>query len=96
MGVISFDCPTGPADIIEDHRNGILVAPKDVEGLARAMLEIEDEHLRRRCAAAAVETAQLYTIEAIGPQWLELLRTLTRPESAVSMRSGFSAGADRL
>ena len=77
MGVISFDCPTGPADIVEDHRNGILVPAKDVEALA--MLEmIEDEQLRHRCAEAAVETAQRYTMEAIGPQWEELLRTLAR------------------
>lgn len=42
------------------------------------MLEmIEDEQLRRRCAQAAVETAQRYTIEAIGPQWLDLLDSLS-------------------
>jgi len=78
MAVISFDCPTGPADILEDHRNGILVPPKDVEALARAMLEmIDDVQLRRRCSEAAVETAQRYTIEAIGPQWERLLRRLS-------------------
>jgi len=78
MGVISFDCPTGPADVVEDHRNGLLVPPKDVEGLARAMLEmIEDEQLRRRCAVAAVETAQPFTMQAIGPQWERLPRTLS-------------------
>ena len=38
---------------------------------------IEDEQLRHRCAEAAV-TAQRYTMEAIGPQWEELLRTLAR------------------
>ena len=49
MGVVSFDCPTGPADIVDDHRNGLLVPPEDVEGLARAIREIvEDEELRRR------------------------------------------------
>jgi glycosyltransferase involved in cell wall biosynthesis len=75
MALISFDCPTGPAEIVEDHRNGILVPPKDVEGLARAM--IGNEQLRRRCAAAAVSTAQCYTIEAIGSQWLDLLDSLS-------------------
>ena len=47
MGVVSFDCPTGPADIVDDHRNGLLVPAEDVEGLARAIREIvEDEELR--------------------------------------------------
>jgi glycosyltransferase involved in cell wall biosynthesis len=70
MAVVSFDCPTGPADIIEDRRNGLLVPPRDPEALARALLEmIEDDELRRRCAAAASETGRSYGMEAIGPLW---------------------------
>jgi glycosyltransferase involved in cell wall biosynthesis len=77
MGVVSFDCPTGPADIVDDHRNGLLVPHEDVEGLSRAIREIvEDEELRRRMAAEAETTAQQYTIEAIGPRWVELLEGL--------------------
>ena len=76
---MSFDCPTGPADIVDDHRNGLLVPHEDVDGLARAIREmVEDEELRRRMAAAAVETAQQYTIEAIGPLWEELFDGLSR------------------
>jgi len=79
MGVVSFDCPTGPADIVDDHRNGLLVPHLDVEGLSRAIREIvEDEALRRRTAAAAIETARQYTIEEIGPQWDALLEELSR------------------
>jgi len=79
MGIVSFDCPTGPADIVEDHRNGLLVPHEDVEGLSRAIRElVEDEELRRRTAAAAIETAQDYTIEAIGPLWEELFAELSR------------------
>ena len=82
MGVVSFDCPTGPADILDDHRNGLLVPHEDVESLSRAIREIvEDEELRRRMAAEAVETAQQYTIEAIGPRWVELLEGLSRPQA---------------
>jgi glycosyltransferase involved in cell wall biosynthesis len=78
MGIVSFDCPTGPADIVDDHGNGLLVPPQDVEGLARAIREIiEDEELRGRMAGAAVETAQEYTIEAIGPLWEELFAELS-------------------
>jgi glycosyltransferase involved in cell wall biosynthesis len=84
MGIVSFDCPTGPADIVDDHRNGLLVPAEDVAGLARAIHEIvADEELRHRLAAAAVETAQEYTIEAIGPLWEELFGELSRePRSA--------------
>ena len=54
MACVAFDCPTGPADIIDDHRNGLLVPAKDVEGLTAALMEmVEDEELRRRCGDAA-------------------------------------------
>jgi glycosyltransferase involved in cell wall biosynthesis len=77
MAVVSFDCPTGPADIIDDHRNGLLVPAKDVEGLGRALAEmISDEDLRRRCADAAIETAREYSVPAVMPQWDALLASL--------------------
>jgi glycosyltransferase involved in cell wall biosynthesis len=82
MAVVAFDCPTGPADIVDDHRNGLLVPPKDVEGLTAAIMEmVEDEELRRRCAAAAVETARDYTMAAIGPKWDEMLQALVQARS---------------
>jgi glycosyltransferase involved in cell wall biosynthesis len=77
MAVVAFDCPTGPRDILEDHRNGLLVPPKDVGALTAALLElVEDRELRHRCGPAAAETARRYTIEAIGPRWEALFRDL--------------------
>jgi glycosyltransferase involved in cell wall biosynthesis len=79
MAVVSFDCPTGPGEIIDDHRNGLLVPALDVDGFAAALRElIEDEDLRRTCGAAAVATADAYTMEAIGPRWDALLDELWR------------------
>ena len=79
MGVVSFDCPTGPSDIIDDHQNGILVPAQDVDALARGIAEmIADEELRRRTAAAAALTAQEYTMEAIGPRWTQLFDDLSQ------------------
>ena len=77
MAVVAVDCPTGPRDIIDDHRNGLLVPPKDIEALAAGLLElIEDDGLRRRCGPAAAETAKQYTIDAVGPRWEALFRDL--------------------
>jgi glycosyltransferase involved in cell wall biosynthesis len=79
MAVVAFDCPTGPADIVVDHENGILVPPKDVEGLTAGLMEmVEDEDLRRRCGAAAVETARGYTMSAVGPRWDAMLQQLSQ------------------
>jgi glycosyltransferase involved in cell wall biosynthesis len=85
MAVVSFDCPTGPADVIEDRRNGLLIPPRDVDALAAGMIEmIEDEELRARCADGAVETARDYRMAAVGPRWEALLRELWASRSSHS------------
>src|SRR4051812_30539224 len=74
MAVVSFDCPTGPRAVLRDHENGLLIRPRKTANLAAGLNEmIEDEELRRRCSEGALATAREYTIEAIGPQWEELL-----------------------
>jgi glycosyltransferase involved in cell wall biosynthesis len=78
MAVVSFDCPTGPADVIAHRHNGLLVAPEDVSGLADALREmVEDEELRRRCASATAKTAGKYHMDTIGPMWEALLHKVT-------------------
>jgi glycosyltransferase involved in cell wall biosynthesis len=74
LAVVSFDCPRGPGEIIDDGRDGVLVPPEDVGALSRALLEvIDDEALRRRLASAAVGKARAYDIAAVGALWDELL-----------------------
>jgi glycosyltransferase involved in cell wall biosynthesis len=77
MAPVAFDCPTGPADIVDDHRNGLLVPYKDVDALGRALLEmITDDELRHRCGTAAMSSAGDYTMEAVGPLWDALIAEL--------------------
>ena len=40
MPVISTDCPTGPADMIHDKENGLLIPMRDVEALADAIFHM--------------------------------------------------------
>jgi glycosyltransferase involved in cell wall biosynthesis len=77
LPVVSFDCPTGPAEIIDDHRNGLLVPRGNIDLLAGGMGELmDDAALRRRLGAAAAQTARDYTIESVGPRWEQLLEDL--------------------
>jgi glycosyltransferase involved in cell wall biosynthesis len=79
MAVVSFDCPTGPRDLVENGRNGLLVPPEDVPALAEAIARVAtDEALRRRLGAAALETARAYTMDEIGPRWEAFLADLAR------------------
>jgi glycosyltransferase involved in cell wall biosynthesis len=93
MGVVSFDCPTGPRDVIDDRVNGLLV-PRKIALLAEALSEMmDDEELRRRCSAGAVETARRYRMEIIGPRWEQLLRETwqARQEPAVVESRGVAS-----
>jgi glycosyltransferase involved in cell wall biosynthesis len=77
MAVVSYDCPTGPAEIIEHEVNGLLVRRMKPRALARHLARmIEDDELRRRCADAAPATAEAYRMPAVGPRWDELFDSL--------------------
>ena len=74
LAVVSFDCPTGPSEIVADGTSGLLVPPEDVPALAAALDRVmADETLRRRLAAAAPAAVLPYSLENVGRRWDELL-----------------------
>ncbi|QZY30050.1 glycosyltransferase family 4 protein [Nocardioides coralli] len=81
---VSFDCPEGPRQLIEDGVNGLLVPEGDIpaltDGLRRLM---DDAALRRRLGAGALETARNYQVEAVADRWLELVDEVA-PRPAVT------------
>lgn len=67
---VSFDCPRGPGEIIDDGKNGRLVPDGDVPGLTSALLDlVEDRELRRRLGARALEDARQYEMDTIVEHW---------------------------
>lgn len=83
LPVVSYDCPTGPADLITDGHDGLLVKPEKIHAMADAIcLLIEDEDLRRKLGAQALETAAGYDIDVIGARWEELISGLVQDRRA--------------
>ena len=77
LPIVSFDCPTGPGEVIEDGRSGILVPEEDVDALAKAMLDVVEHPERRKAlGAGAAERAHDYALESIGPRWEALIADL--------------------
>ena len=73
LAVVSFDCPRGPGEIIDDGRDGVLVPDGDVAALSRALLEVVgDEERRRALGAAAIESARRYDPAVVGKDWVSL------------------------
>ena len=73
--VVSFDCFSGPNEIIVDKQNGLLVANQSFEKLTEAFnLMLEDTQLYEFCKQNARSSCTPYDIEIIGKQWIELLK----------------------
>ena len=71
---VSFDCPYGPSEILEDGRRGLLVPPDDIATLASTIERvITDRSLRRYLASSGVERAAAFSVDTIAPRWLQLV-----------------------
>ncbi len=72
--IVATDCPTGPHEIINDGKAGILTPVGDVEALAKAMHEaLTDKALQQRIAQGRAEHKKQFTWEVNGEKFRRLL-----------------------
>lgn len=73
MPAVSFDCDTGPRDIIRHEVDGLLIPPGDANGLNAALNRLMGaELLRKQYAARAVEVRERFSMERITGMWEKL------------------------
>ena len=79
LPIVSYDCPCGPKDLIQDGKNGFLVPIGDEALLAERICQlIEDEYLRQNMGAAALERAKDFSLEKVLPMWTSLFKELMK------------------
>jgi len=73
--VVSFDCPYGPGEIIQDGVNGLLVEDQNSQALAEAIKKlIDDQTLREKLSKEAVKVRKIYNIENIVAKWEKIIK----------------------
>ena len=74
---VSFTCPCGPRDIIDDNNDGLLVENGNIEQLAEKICYlIENEDIRKKMGLQARINVQRFKIENIAEQWKLLFENL--------------------
>lgn len=71
---VSTDCPYGPAELIENEVNGLLVPVGDVDAFAEAIFRmIEDREFAERCGKNAQKILDTHSIESIADQYCKFI-----------------------
>lgn len=74
---VSFTCPCGPRDIIDDGKDGLLVENGDIEGLAEKIcFLIKHEDTRKEMGKQARANVERFKIENIAQQWKDLFESV--------------------
>jgi glycosyltransferase involved in cell wall biosynthesis len=81
LPAVSFDCDTGPRDIIRHGVDGLLVAPGDRQGMQSALDRLMgDEALRSEFAARAYQVRDRFSMGKIAGMWEELFANQCAPK----------------
>lgn len=71
---VSFDCPSGPRDIIKNNKNGFLIKLNDEKAFEEAILKfIEEPTLKTRMAQESLLISESWNDEKLLEQWYNIL-----------------------
>lgn len=77
--VVSFDCPTGPSELINNGVDGYIIKDFDTEKMAEKICElIEDDEKRANFSSHTKDILHKYQKDTIVNQWVSLVEELTK------------------
>ena len=77
LPLISFNCPTGPREIVRDGENGILVPAEDVQALGQALVTLQSDPDRREALAQRARSSlSRFDREQIVSHWERLFESV--------------------
>ena len=83
LPIVSFNCPTGPSEIVLDSENGYLIDNFDTNEMSNKICKlIEDKELRGRFSENSLNDTEKFSKERILQQWIHLIEEMTGGENA--------------
>lgn len=77
LPVVSFDCDAGPAEIVEDAVNGLIVPAGNVDELSVALASLmSSDEVREEMSKASHVSVSKFDDEEISKRWVKLFRGL--------------------
>jgi len=74
LPVVSFDCPTGPGDIIRHGVDGLLASLEDAAALEKGLdILMSDQEMREKMGVKAREVVDRFSVERVMDMWEELV-----------------------
>ncbi len=90
---VAYDCLTGPSEIIENGKNGVLVPPESISGMAQALARVMgDAALREQLGHAARDVVHRFSEESVLQLWIEALG-ITQYNGGASLQEETRKGA---
>ncbi len=77
LPIISTDCPTGPREILENDKYGLLVKVGDIDDLAKNMILLaQNPSLLKKYSTLSLERIQFFNQERIFKEWIEIIENI--------------------
>lgn len=74
MAILAFDCPTGPRNIIENYKSGILVKNNDIDTFSESLENlINDKQFAQKIADNGFVESKKYNINTVMKKWNMLI-----------------------
>ena len=78
LPLVSLDCECGPSEIVDDGRNGFLVAQEaGAQGIAQALMKLmADDALRQAMGKNAAQSVERFSQERIVSRWSAVIHQI--------------------
>ena len=83
LPIVSFNCPTGPSEIVLDGENGYLIDSFEIDQMTDKICKlIENEELRISFSKNSMKDTEKFSKNKILKQWIHLIEEMTGGENA--------------